>query len=397
MGLNETVFGSPGQTQVHQTAGSKPPGFNFARDFFNSLGGIAQNPYPTYQGQLDPGLSPTMQNVLRQAQGYAQSGPPEILAGVQGSLGRFMNPNFTNTAARFGQGYPDYFNQNPNQTVYNGGAPGGLQGVFGAQGPAGMGGPKPPDTSPTGAVGFNGSAPPGLPAGGPPGGKAMGYGQDGAATPMPGGQGGGRGYGLPGGGIQPISFDNPAGGYQPGGWGASSGLNFPGGQNDMLDFASPGAAGGSGGGLGGVFGGSTTPGGGMPGVISSAGGPAGAGGNSPGGWLDPGAMTPGGPNTMHPPNPATAGGQGSFGGYSIDQLQHDPGLAGKLGPHAAALWRAFGGGQGGGPNTMHPLNPGMPHRGGPGGKPMRDPRTGGIAVQPPPVPGTQYGGPGTGK
>ena len=96
MGITDTVFGTPGQTQVHQTAGSKPPGFNFARDFFNSLGGIAQNPYPTYQGQIDPGLSPTLQNLMRQAQGYSQAGPPEIMAGVQGSLGRFMNPSFMN-------------------------------------------------------------------------------------------------------------------------------------------------------------------------------------------------------------------------------------------------------------------------------------------------------------
>lgn len=378
MGINETVFGSPGQTQVHQTAGSKPPGFNFARDFFNSLGGIAQNPYPTYQGQLDPGLSPSMQNILRQAQGYAQSGPPEILAGVQGSLGRFMNPNFTNPAARFGQGVPDYFNQNPNQTVFNGATPGGLQGVFGAQGPAGMGGPKPAGPGPTGTIG-------GQPGPLPPAGGGL--------PPMPGG----KGLGGPG---SDIGYQTPpyAGGY--GGDMGGGPLSFPGGQGGMQDFTKPfsnvaGAMGG--GGLPAVFGGQ------------------------------------GGPNTMHPTNPGTTlngppmgGGQGTYGGYSIDQLQHDPNLAGKLGPHAAALWRAFGGGQGG-PNTMHPTNPGVHpglgqrpgmgrppgqmggpggkpmgqpepwwpggrHDGGPGGKPMRDPRTGGIAVQPPPEPGMQAGG-----
>jgi hypothetical protein len=367
MGLNETVFGSPGQTQVHQTAGSKPPGFNFARDFFNSLGGIAQSPYPTYQGQLDPGLSPTMQNVLRQAQGYAQSGPPEILAGVQGSLGRFMNPNFTNPAARFGQGVPDYFNQNPNQTVYNGGTPGGLQGVFGAQGPTGMGGPKPAAAPPPGPVGFNGPVGAGQPS-------------SGSLPPMPsgkglGGPGSDMGYQTPpyAGGYGNDAFSDPSG---PGG----GPLSFPGGQSDMQDFTKPfanvaGAVGGMGGAVGGlsnIF--------------------------SPGGLPAPDGATPmGGPNTMHPTNPAAGGGQGSYGGYSVDQLQHDPGLASRLGPHAAALWRAFGGGQAGGPNTMHPINPGMPHRGGPGGKPMRDPRTGGIAVQPPPEPGMQYGGPGAGK
>lgn len=391
MGLNETVFGSPGQTQVHQTAGSKPPGFNFARDFFNSLGGIAQNPYPTYQGQLDPGLSPSMQNILRQAQGYAQSGPPEILAGVQGSLGRFMNPNFTNPAARIGQGVPDYFNQNPNQTVFNGATPGGLQGVFGAAGPAGMGGPKPAQTGPsTGTIGGQ----PGQPGGGGgqppmPGGKAFG-----------GGPGSDAGYQTPpyAGGYGADVQNLPLPSY-PGG-SAGGGMAFPGGQGDMMDFTKPfanvaGAAGGLGGlgsGLAGVFGGGVP----MPGGAGTTltGPPMGGG--------------PGG----HP-----GGGQSHFGGYSMDQLQNDPHAVASLGPHAAALWRAFGGGQGGGPNTMHPLNPGMHpgmgarpgqpgvprepdflmHGMGPGGKPMRDPRMGGIAVQPPPEPGMQYGGPGGGK
>ena len=360
MGLNETVFGSPGQTQVHQTAGSKPPGFNFARDFFNSLGGIAQNPYPTYQGQLDPGLSPSMQNILRQAQGYAQSGPPEILAGVQGSLGRFMNPNFTNPAARFGQGVPDYFNQNPNQTVFNGATPGGLQGVFGAAGPAGMGGPKPANGAPAGAVGFNG------------GGQAGGEGQ----PPMPNG----KALGGPG---SDIGYQTPP---YTGGYGNDAGggpLGFPGGQGGMHDFTKPM----SGGGLGSVFGG-------------GQGLPTGYGTPPAGGW-GPLVTDPSGPPTLTGPpmGGGPGGGQHTYGGYSMEQLQHDPALAGKLGPHAAALWRAFGGGQGGGmmpgmghkPDGMHPLNPGarpgqpMP------GKPAVQP---GMQATPPYVPGMQGGGNG---
>lgn len=378
MGLNDTVFGSPGQTQVHQTAGSKPPGFNFARDFFNSLGGIAQNPYPTYQGQLDPGLSPSMQNILRQAQGYAQSGPPEILAGVQGSLGRFMNPNFTNPAARFGQGVPDYFNQNPNQTVYNGGTPGGLQGVFGAAGPAGMGGPKPAAGPSTGTIG----GPAGQP--GQPGQFSAQPGSYDQPQPMPGGKGLGGpgsdiGYQTPpyaggGGEIAPINFDHGAGGGP---------LSFPGGQSGFQDFTKPQA----GGGLAGVFGG-------------GQGLPAGYGAQPPGGW-GPLVGDPSGPPTLTGPpmGGGPSAGQSTYGGYSIEQLQHDPNLAGKLGPHAAALWRAFGGGQGGGggmmpgmghkPDGMHPLNPDMRPGQPMPGKPAFQP---GMQATPPPVPGMQYGG-----
>ncbi len=123
MGLTDKVFGTPGTTTVHQAPGSKDdPGYGFAKQFFNFLGSIMGTPYPTYKGSIDPGLSPTMQDVLKRAQGYASSSPPEILQGVQGSLGRFMSPNFLNPVNSLFGGAPNYFGVDPNQRVY-GGAP----------------------------------------------------------------------------------------------------------------------------------------------------------------------------------------------------------------------------------------------------------------------------------
>jgi len=348
MGVTDTVFGTPGQTQVHQTAGSKPPGFNFARDFFNSLSGIAQNPYPTYQGQIDPGLSPTLQNVIRQAQGYSQSAPPEILAGVQGSLGRFMNPSFMNPVARMQMGVPDYFNQNPNQTVWNGGNVGGLAGVFGA----GQPGSKMPGSGPSG--GFQ-VPPSGQPTIGMPGGYQLPNGQMNQTPPFY--QGGGMAgalsnvgqslMGMPG--LQTFgSSDLGGGGSQPNG-------QFP---------LNP-----------------TWPGGGRPPSFDDVdwshlwGGESRANGQFP---LNPSAS--GGQPGQGPDQP---GGGRTFGGYSIQQLQSDPSLAARLGQHAAGLWRAFqpgGGMMGGGssgPNTMHPPRPGVPM------KPNRDPNHGGVAALPP--------------
>ena len=115
------MAGQAPQTQVHQAPGGQAsPGYGFAKNFYNSLGGIAQNPYPTYQGQLDPGLSPTMQNVIRQSQGYSQSGPSEILQGAQGSLGRFMTPSFMDPRMRLPMGAPSLFGVNPQQKMFGG-------------------------------------------------------------------------------------------------------------------------------------------------------------------------------------------------------------------------------------------------------------------------------------
>ena len=123
MGFTDAIFGTPPTTQIHQTPAMRPPGYEFAKNFFNFLGSLTKTPYPTFQGSVDPGLSPTMTDALQRAQGYASSSPAEILQGVQGSLGRFMSPSFLNPAnALFGNygGAPNYFGADAGQRVYGG-------------------------------------------------------------------------------------------------------------------------------------------------------------------------------------------------------------------------------------------------------------------------------------
>lgn len=151
------LFGSPGTTNVIQAPGTpavKPPGYRFASWLASQLPGLMNTPFPTYQGQLDPGLSPTMQDAIRRAQGYGQSSPPEILAGVQGVLGRFMNPTYRNPwhalfNANGGAGSPATGTGGGGLATMQGG-PGGAGTMGGAAGGMGMGGPGAGGTSPWG-------------------------------------------------------------------------------------------------------------------------------------------------------------------------------------------------------------------------------------------------------
>lgn len=169
-------FGTPGETTIHQapgTAAAKPPGYSFAHWLFSQLPGLMNTPYPTYQGSLDPGLSPTLQDSIRRAQGYAQSSPPEILAGVSGTLGRFMNPRQINpwqalygggqqqpSAQSMGGGAPmtfgganNYFGVDPQQRVW-GGKPASTMPYWGGQPqPQGAGAPQGPPPVPTPQLG----------------------------------------------------------------------------------------------------------------------------------------------------------------------------------------------------------------------------------------------------
>lgn len=361
MGLTDTVFGTPGTTTTQQAPGTKPPGYQFARDFYGSLGQITSNPFPTYQGNLDPGLSPTLQGLLRQAQGYAQSGPPEILAGVQGSLGQYMNPSFANPVTRMQFGAPDYFNQNPNQTVYNGGTVNGLAGVFGQTGSSMPGAPPQPGANSPGMQRMSGQP------------FMMNQGQ---GTPP-----------IYAGGQQPNYMDSTQGlqnaflqnakplqGFPQAPAGAMHGIGGPSGTDQLQHMA--GQPGGGAPGLGLQFPGS-------PGEINfqwPTGGPGpGYDPNQP--WpsgVDPGTgWMPNGQFSLNPgaQHPGMPGGDFHPGGYSIDQLQQHPELAQRLGAHAAGLWRAFSGQPGGGsvmPTGRHPLNR-------PPTKPLRNPMTGGIA------------------
>lgn len=182
-----SFWGDPPKTTILQGKGTgptRPPGFKFAEWLFGQLPGLANTPFPTYQGNLDPGLSPTMQDTIRRAQGYAQSSPPEILAGAQGSLGRFMSPTFMNPWNRlFGGGTfggaPDYFGVNPQQRVYGGG-PAGQMAYQGQQ----SGGQAPSYPGPSGPIWAGPQAGGGTPNVPVP------------TPPMPG-QGGAVGFGRP--------------------------------------------------------------------------------------------------------------------------------------------------------------------------------------------------------
>lgn len=127
MSLADTLFGSPPTTTYNTTAGTKPPGYGFANQFFNSLQNISSNPFPTYGHSLDPGLSPTLQDLIQRAQGYASSSPPSILQGAAGTYGRMLNPNLSNPITRMFGGAPDLTGRlNPNQKVFGGGPAGGM-------------------------------------------------------------------------------------------------------------------------------------------------------------------------------------------------------------------------------------------------------------------------------
>lgn len=86
---------SPQATPIQLQAPRPPkpsPFYNFAQAFANQvLPDLMNRQKPSYQGQVDPGLSPTMQNVIRGAQTFSQSPVPNSLEQASGTLGAFQN------------------------------------------------------------------------------------------------------------------------------------------------------------------------------------------------------------------------------------------------------------------------------------------------------------------
>lgn len=221
------MAGTPPKVNVQQASGggSGPsPGYDWAKGFFSSLPGVFNSPYPSqYPGQLDPGMSPTMQNVIRQAQGYGTSPQPSVLQGAQGTLGSFMSPNFINPQMRAGMGYPDYYHTDPGAPTYGGGTVGQLPGFNPVTGGGGMQGPS-------GALQamLSGSAGAGMGMGSQPGGNQL------SSGPAPFNPSAGGSASWPGGGqVDPGNdpmrgFDPMRGGMPPGGGGGVS-IAQPGG------------------------------------------------------------------------------------------------------------------------------------------------------------------------
>ena len=93
MSFMDLIFGSSPQTTTYYPDPIYPANYNFASAFFNQImPQLMGGALPTYPGNIDPGLSQSMQTVLRMAQGYAASPAPYALGQAGGTLGAFMNP-----------------------------------------------------------------------------------------------------------------------------------------------------------------------------------------------------------------------------------------------------------------------------------------------------------------
>jgi hypothetical protein len=114
------IMGSPPQTTVNYPDPIYPANYNFASAFFNQImPQLMGGALPTYPGNIDPGLSQTMQTAIRMAQGYAQSPAPYALGQAGGTLGGFMNPQMANVGWGTQQPRPSYMTMP--------GSPGGSQ------------------------------------------------------------------------------------------------------------------------------------------------------------------------------------------------------------------------------------------------------------------------------
>lgn len=127
---------TPPQYDIRFAGGGKPPMFNFAKSLGDYLKQFMGASLPSYQGQIDPGLSPTMMNLGSMLQQRSMAPTPIGLSMAQGSLGKYMNPNFANATARSQFGAPSYFGFNPNQQTY-GGTPMSEFSQLGMSGPMG--------------------------------------------------------------------------------------------------------------------------------------------------------------------------------------------------------------------------------------------------------------------
>ncbi len=191
MGFNEFFFGQQPTSQVNMAPGFRAPGFGFAKDLAGYLKGLIGTPAPSYGGQVDPGMSPTMQTLGRLTQGYSTSPAPQIMGQVAGTLGRYMNPTFGSPVDGL------------NRTISNpfgGASPGGRPGIMpgGSPGPT-LGGGRVPLPGGSSGSGFNGFE---------------------TQSPF-GSQGGGSGFAMEGftppgfaGGAPPMAAGAPSGGPQ---------------------------------------------------------------------------------------------------------------------------------------------------------------------------------------
>ena len=166
--------GEPGSTETTYPPPTMPPNFNFGEGFWNLFApALMTGAMPTFPGQIDPGLSPSVQAAMMNAQAYGESPIPYSVGQAAGSLGPMMamsqdpfsqqhgmssgvhgalNP-FSNTSFNVGQPgqqAPNFFNlpQPQRMSPYPGssspwnmqqpGPPGGGGGGMGGPGPGMM-------------------------------------------------------------------------------------------------------------------------------------------------------------------------------------------------------------------------------------------------------------------
>lgn len=195
-----TFTGSPPTYDILQIPGTpsmRPPMFDFAKNFGDYLMQLIGQPAPSYGGQIDPGMSPTMQMMGVLSQMYANSPLPAVFGQAHGSLSSFMNPKFANPTARMQAGAPSYFGNQygPGQQVPGGQSlsqlpyAGGMKPYQGFS-PQGMTGPSrwpggPPMPWPGGAPGASPTPGMGAPVGMPPFAPQIPTGWDPGSAPGP--------------------------------------------------------------------------------------------------------------------------------------------------------------------------------------------------------------------
>lgn len=111
--LSDLFTGTPPTYGVNVVGGGRSPFYGPAKSFGNYLMSLLGQPLPSYQGQVDPGMSPTLAALGQMLQGYSRSPLPGVMGQSQGVLGRFMNPSFANPMSRMQFGFPQYFGNQP--------------------------------------------------------------------------------------------------------------------------------------------------------------------------------------------------------------------------------------------------------------------------------------------
>lgn len=114
--MGDMLMGTPAQTTVNYPDPIYPANYDFASAFFKQImPQLMGGALPTYPGNVDPGLSQTMQTAIRMAQGYAQSPAPYSLGQAGGTLGAYMNPQMASAGWGTSQPRPSYMTmpQNP--------------------------------------------------------------------------------------------------------------------------------------------------------------------------------------------------------------------------------------------------------------------------------------------